>query len=194
MLSVPGFITIRFIKSDSNSDDDIITIRPIDGQVSVIMTGITTSQKSATQAALRMSHDDCLRWFVRTTNLLSTDDYPIGYVQFDFPFCPSVMYKLENLDQHMHVVYDMLSFQLSLWNASIPSQPVRAPLEASRPAPIEIPPPQPVRQSGCLASAFQPPLEAFDDDDVLNMAFIEEGRAAGRHSQQKGRHHLFFDE
>jgi hypothetical protein len=180
MLSVPGFITIRFIKSESNSDD-IITIRPIDDQVSVVMTGATTSQNSATQAALHMSHDNCLRWLVRTTNLLSTDDYPIGYVQFDFPFCPSVMYKLENLDQHMHVVYDMLSFQLSLWNASIPSQPVRTPLEASRPAPIEIPPPQPA-------------LDAFDDDNVLNMAFIEEGRAAGRHSQQKGRHHLFFDE
>ena len=178
MLSIPGFITIRFIKDESKyDDDDIITIRSIDGQVSVEMRGGTTSQNSVTLAALHMSHDDCLRWFVRTTNLLSTDDYPIDQVQFDFPFCPSVLYKLENLDRYMNAIYDMLAFQLSLWAATIPPQP---PLEASRPAPIEIPP--------------QPVLEAFDDDNVLNMAFIEEGRAACRHSQQKGRHHLFFDE
>ena len=183
MLSIPGFITIRFIKDESKyDDDDIITIRSIDGQVSVEMRGGTTSQKSVTLAALHMSHDDCLRWFVRTTNLLSTDDYPIDQVQFDFPFCPSVLYKLENLDQYMHIVYDMLAFQLSLWTSSTHSQQqLQPPLEASRPAPIEIPP--------------QPVLEAFDDDNVLNMAFIkEEGAAACRHSQQKGRHHLFFDE
>lgn len=170
MLSIPGFITIRFIKDESKyDDDDIITIRSIDGQVSVEMRGGTISQNSVTLAALHMSHDDCLRWFVRTTNLLSTDDYPIDQVQFDFPFCPSVLYKMENLDRYMNVVYDMLAFQLSLWAAN-----------TGRPAPIEIPPPL--------------PLEAFDDDNVLNMAFIEEGRAACRHSQQKGRHHLFFDE
>jgi len=170
MLSIPGFITIRFIKSEKNADDDIITIRPSEArQVSVTMTGATTTRESATHAALRMSHDDCLRWLVRTTNLLSTDDYPIDYVQFDFPFCPTVLYKLENLDQHMHVVYDMLAFQLSVW-----AEPVR-------PTPIEIPPPQ--------------ELSAYEDD--LNTAFIkeDEGAAAGRHSQQKkGRHHLFFDE
>ena len=83
----------------------------------------------------------------------------------------------------MNVVYDMLAFQLSLWaaNSRRPAPiEIPLPLEASRPAPIEIPP--------------QPVLEAFDDDNVLNMAFIEEGRAACRHSQQKGRHLLFFDE
>ena len=47
MLSIPGFITIRFIKDESKyDDDDIITIRSIDGQVSVEMMGGTTSQKS----------------------------------------------------------------------------------------------------------------------------------------------------
>jgi hypothetical protein len=189
MLSIPGFITIRFIKDESKyDDDDIITIRSIDGQVSVEMRGGTISQNSVTLAALHMSHDDCLRWFVRTTNLLSTDDYPIDQVQFDFPFCPSVLYKMENLDRYMNVVYDMLAFQLSLWaaNTGRPAPieiPPPLPLEASRPAPIEIPP-QPVRSL----------LEAFDDDNVLNTAFIQEGRAACRHSQQKGRHHLFFDE
>jgi hypothetical protein len=177
MLSIPGFITIRFIKDESKYDDDIITIRPVDSnRVSVIMTGDTVAKNSVVQAALHMTHDDCLRWFVRTTNILSTDDYPIDQVQFDFPFCPSVMYKLENLDRYMHAVYDMLAFQLSLWN----SRPELN--EIQRPAPIEIPP--------------QPVLEAFDDDNVLNMAFIkEEGAAAGRHANQvKGRHHLFFDD
>lgn len=187
MLSILGFITVRFIKDESNDGDDIITIRPVDSnRVSVIMTGDTTDKKSTLQAALRMTHDDCLRWLVRTTNLLSTDDYPIKHVQFDFPFCPSVMYNMENLDQNVNVIYDMLAFQLSLWNSRAEVN------EIQRPAPIEIPP--------------QPALEAFDDDNVLNMAFIkEEGAAAGRHANQvkgqhprpwggKGRHHLFFDD
>lgn len=169
-MPVPGFIKIRFIKPVSAAVDDTIDIRPAGvNQVAVTMTGCTATDKVAVHAALNMSHDNCLRWLLRTSRLLSTDDFPIKHVQFDFPLCPSVIYKLEHLDRHNHVIYDMLAFQLSVW--------------AVRPPPISIPPP--------------PPLEEIfvDDDDELNTAFIaEEGAAAGRHANQvKGSHHLFFE-
>jgi hypothetical protein len=109
----------------------------------------------------------CLAWLTRIIRLLNTDEYPIQMVQFDFPCCPSVLYNLDTLDNHMPAIYDMFMLQLSIWS--------------TRPPSLKIPP--------------QPPIP-FEDDSALNTAFIqEEGEAAGRHANQnKGRHHLFFDD
>jgi hypothetical protein len=164
MLSPNGSITIRFVKDENKDDDDIATIRPTGrNMVTLTFKGVTeTSASLVVQSAIEMSTIDCMQWFQRATRLLNTDDYPIHYVQCDFPSCPAVMYRLENLDDHVPAICEMFAWQFGVWN----KQPTIIPVPF----------------------------------DALNTAFVEEdggeaGAAAGRHyHQNKGRHHLFFDE
>ncbi len=183
--NIQGTIAIRFIKADPAEADDVATIRPVGyNQVTLEFTGPTLSGCRRTQGRLTLPSYECFGWLGRALRILSTDDYPIKYVQFDFAFCPSVLYCLENLAKNYSDISDMLGFHLDAWNSQY--RPPISPIVA----PISIPPPPPLE-------------EVFVDDNIqLNTAFLkeDEGAAAGRHYHQqqqqqqvKGRHHLFFN-
>lgn len=175
-----GMITIRFIKTDPAEPDDIAVLCPAGfNKVNLEFAGPTTTGTRRVHGSLSLSSHECFGWLDRAVHILNTDDYPIKYMQFDFAFCPSVMYYLGNVAQHYQEICDMVGFHIDAWNSQY--HPPVSPI-AAHPS-ISIPPP--------------PPLEAIFTDDELNYAFLkeDEGAAAGRHchQQQKGRHHLFFD-
>ncbi len=187
--NILGTIAIRFMKADPTGADDVAVLRPAGfNKVDLEFTGPTTTVARCVHGSLSLSSHECFSWLDRAMRILSTDDYPIKYVQFDFAFCPSVIYYLENVAQHYQEICDMVGFHLDAWNSQYrPSvSPIAVPsISHIAVPPISIPPP--------------PPLEEIfiDDDDALNTAFLkeDEGAAAGRHyhQQQKGRHHLFFN-
>jgi len=106
-------ITITLHRDGSSNNDDVIRISPFMDEFKIEFVGRVDKIKHFHYAI----QEQAIQYVDDLLHLLPSDSDPYVYMQFDFPCFPSVMFKMNDLDDKVvrRTVRDRLTSTLENW-------------------------------------------------------------------------------